>query len=206
MERRHGLTVAVLMCFALAPQVAAAEKTDPAQAAKFIETLSGETLTILRAEDATLDQREAHVREILERSFDLQTIGRFVLGKAWNRASPEQQQEYQAVFAEFILRTYSRRLGGYSGEQFKVIEAKPLGKRDAVVITEIARPSGPPLEAGWRIRSGANGLRILDLIVEGVSLAVTQRSEFQSVVNSQGVDGLIESLRLKLDKFTARQS
>lgn len=206
MELRHGLTVAVIAFFALVPQLAAAEKTDPAQAAKFIETLSGETLTVLQAGDSTLEQREAHVREILARSFDLQTIGRFVLGKAWNRASPEQRQEYQAVFAEFILRTYSRRLGGYAGEEFKIVEAKPLGKRDAVVITEISRPSGPPLEAGWRIRSGNNGLRILDLIVEGVSLAVTQRSEFQTVVNSQGVDGLIESLRLKLDKFSARQS
>ena len=81
-----------------------------------------------------------------------------------------------------------------------------MGKIDAVVVTEISRPSGPPLVAGWRVRGGAGTYKILDVIVEGVSMLATQRSEFASVVRSQGVDGLIEVLRVQVTKFAARAS
>ena len=79
-----------------------------------------------------------------------------------------------------------------------------MGKRDALVVTEISRPSGPPLVAGWRIRDIGDGkMQILDVIVEGTSMLVTQRNEFASVVKSKGVGGLIEMLRVQLTRFGA---
>ncbi len=184
----------------------AAAKTSPEEAAKFLDELSSRALAVLRNQNISLDEREARVRKLLHENFDFKRIGRFVLGKAWRTATPEQRAEYQRLFAEFVARTYAHRLGGYSGERFRIIRARPLGKRDAVVLTEISRPSGPPVRAGWRVRAGKNGLKILDVIVEGVSMVVTQKSEFQSVVRKHGLDGLIEILRLKINKFSARQS
>lgn len=171
-----------------------------------MENLSAEALAILGAQGSSLDMREAEFRALLSRSFDFQKIGRFVLGRAWRTATPEQRDEYLGLFQEFILRTYTRRLGGYSGQIFKITKAEPMGKIDAVVVTEIGRPSGPPLKAGWRIRGKAGTYKILDVIVEGISMLATQRSEFAAVVRSQGVDGLIEVLRVQVTKFAARAS
>ena len=189
-----------------APAMAEPEKTSPQEAAKFVTALSTETLAILGTRDASLGEREARVRELLGRIIDLPHIGRFALGKAWRKATPEQRQEYQRLFAEWVLRTYSRRLGGYSGQSFKIVKAAPLGKKDAVVFTEIGRSSGPPLKAAWRVRGNANGHKILDVIVQGVSMLATQRSEFAALVHRQGLEGLIDSLRMQVTKFAARSS
>lgn len=205
---RRCLLAITLACLAALPATGAgaAEKTSPQQAAHFLEKMATETLAVLRDQGATLDQREAKVRQVMRENFDLQKIGRFVLGKAWRKATQEQRAEYQHVFSEFVLRTYARRLGGYAGETFKIIKAGPLGKRDALVSTEIGRSGGPPLMAGWRIRSGPNGLKILDVIVAGISMIATQRAEFRALVSRQGVDGLIEALRLRVGKFPVKAS
>ena len=208
MIARRWLMAVLVACLGGLPAPASAEpeKTSPEEAAKFVTALSSETLAILGAGDTSLGEREARVRELLGRTIDLPRIGRFALGTAWPKATAEQRQEYQNLFAEWVLRTYSRRLGGYSGESFKIVKAGPLGKQDAVVFTEIGRPSGPPLEAAWRVRGDANGYKILDVIVQGVSMVATQRSEFASLVRRQGLEGLINSLRLQVTKFAARSS
>lgn len=182
-----------------------AKATDAGQATQFLNQLSVEALQALGTPGTTLEQKETAVRVILAKHFDLDLIGRFVLGAAWRKASDDQRSRYQSLFREFVLRTYSRRLGGYSGQTFNVVGAKPIGKQDVLVNTKINRPSGPPIEAGWRIRNGENGHKILDVVVAGVSMVVTQRSEFRSVIRREGIDGLIEVLRLQVTKFSARR-
>jgi len=178
--------------------------TSPDAAAAFIETLGNQTLGLLAADGKTLEQKEAEVRAVLADNFALVKIGRFVLGNAWKKASQPEKDEYIRLFSEYVLATYSRRLGGYAGEQFTIAKAEPMGKRDALVTTEIQRPSGPPLVAGWRVRGNGDGkMQILDIIVEGTSMLVTQRNEFASVVKSKGVGGLIEMLRVQLTRFGA---
>ena len=206
-EMKVGRFLAVvLVCAAVNVSTAQAKGTSPDEASKFLDTLATQALNVLRAKELTLEQREAQVRGLLAENFDLPRIGRFVLGKSWRSASGEQQKEYQRLFGQFVTQTYAKRLGGYTGEAFKIVKAHSYGKKDALVVTEIARPSGPPLKAGWRVRNGSGGLKILDVLVEGVSMAATQRSEFQSVIKGHGVDGLIEMLRLRVDKFSARGS
>jgi phospholipid transport system substrate-binding protein len=208
MIMRRRLLVMTLAFLTVLPCAGAeaAEKTSAKQAAQFLNKLASETLAVLGDQRISLDAREAKVRELLRQNFDLEKIGRFVLGKAWRRTAPEQRAEYQRLFSEFVLRTYARRLGGYAGESFKIVKTGPLGKRDALVSTEIGRPAGPPLLAGWRIRGGPNGFKILDVIVEGISMIATQRSEFGALVSRQGVDGLIEALRVRIGKFPVKSS
>jgi phospholipid transport system substrate-binding protein len=161
---------------------------------------------VLSDKSIPLADREAKIRDLLRKNFDLETIGRFVLSKYWRTATPDQQSDYQALFSEFVLRTYARRLGGYANEQFKITSAKPLGSRDALVLTEISQQAGPPITAGWRVRDTNNSYKIIDVMVEGVSMAATQRSEFETVVRNQGLVGLIEILRAKVTAFPARPS
>ena len=97
-----------------------------------------------------------------------------------------------------MLANYSRRLGGYSGHKPQIIGAKPIGKNDILVITNIARASGPPIKAAWRVRGAHGGHQILDVVVAGISMVMTHRSEFRSVVRRQGFDGLIKTLRVQV--------
>jgi phospholipid transport system substrate-binding protein len=202
------LSTALLMLFvfgAVSGIPTAAKATDAGQATQFLTALSADALKALGAPGATLEQKETAVRLILAKHFDLDLIGRFVLGAAWRKASDDQRTQYQNLFREFVLRTYSRRLGGYSGQTFQVVGSRPIGKGDILVNTKINRPSGPPIEAGWRVRNGKDGHKILDVVVAGVSMVVTQRSEFRSVIRREGIDGLIEVLRLQVTKFSARR-
>lgn len=179
--------------------------TTPDGAKKFIEGLSKQAFQALQTE-GDLMAKEQKVQVLLSETFDLQLIGRYVMGPAWKKATPEQQDQYQTLFRQFVLQTYSRRLGGYSGQTFVVVNAKPIGKRDVLVSTRIARPSGPPVVAGWRVRQKDGSHRILDVMVSGVSMVVTQRSEFRAVVRRQGINGLIETLRVQVSKFSATGS
>lgn len=186
--------------------VLAEGKTPPDEAAKFIHALGQNAIRVLGDPGATLEQREANVQSLLAQSFALDRIGRFVLGKTWKKATQAQQAEYLNLFSRYVLATYSRRLGGYTGERFEVVKAEPVGKKDAVVFTNITRPSAPPLTCGWRVRRIDNRYVILDVIVEGISMVSAQRSEFSSVVKSQGLDGLINNLRIQVTKFSAQAS
>lgn len=197
------LTALVMAAAIAAPALGA---PDQQQAARFLDQLSGNALSALSSPGTTLEQKESAVRKILAENFDLDLIGKFVIGPAWRKASTEQRDQYQTLFREFVLRTYSRRLGGYSGQRFTVTGTRTIGKDDVLVTTRIMRPSGPPIDAGWRVRGGAKGYKILDVVVSGVSMVVTQRSEFRAVLRRQGFDGLIEVLRLQVSKFSARQS
>jgi phospholipid transport system substrate-binding protein len=200
-NHRLFIIVFVLIAFAFG---SVAQATNKAGASKFVSDLSNQALGALEANGVPLDQKEKKVRQILSTNFDLNLIGRYVLGAAWRKATADQRSQYQTLFKEFVLRTYSRRFGGYSGQKFVVTGAKPIGKKDILVSTKISRPSGPPILAGWRVREKNGAHKILDVVVAGVSMVVTQRSEFRAVISKQGVGGLIETLRMQVTKFSAQ--
>jgi len=169
--------------------------------AAFIKALAGKAIGILQSSGDKIEVREAQFRDLLSNGFDMPFIARFVLGKHWRKATPQQRADYQALFTEFVLQTYSRRMGGYSGEVFTVAGARAAGKRDVMVRTMIARPGGSAIKADWRVRPKDGQYRIIDIMVEGVSMAVTQRSEFSAVVRRRGMQGLLQTLRARTENF-----
>jgi phospholipid transport system substrate-binding protein len=203
LSRRHLLLAASAAALAVPGAPARAQVTPDAvqAAARFIDALGRKAIAVLQQNQGSLEQREAALRAILSRNFDLPFIGRFVLGRHWRRASAEQRAEYQAVFAEWLLQTYARRLGGYSNQTFKVGGARAAGKKDVMVKTRIGRPSGPPIVADWRVRASGGQFRIIDIMVEGISMAVTQRSDFSAVVKQRGIAGLLQILRARTEKY-----
>jgi phospholipid transport system substrate-binding protein len=175
-------------------------------AAQFIHTLGNQAIGALQSPNLTLAQREAQFRGLLAQGFDLRFIGRFVLGKHWREASPGEKSDYLALFSEYVLQTYSSRLGGYAGETLTVKGARQASEKDIVVQTQIDRPSGPPILAEWRVRVKDGQYRIIDVAVEGISMAVTQRSEFSAVVKRNGIPGLLALLRARTTKISATAS
>ena len=202
MISRRGalLGLLTLAAAARARPLAAATRGD---ASRFIGELGDQALGALRSHGDSLDRREARFRTLLRDGFDLPFIARFTLGKTWRRATPNQQSEFVEAFCAYVLRTYSMRFGGYAGETMTIVSERAAGDQDVVVRTRIDRPSGAPVDARWRVRTTGGRLRIIDVMVEGISMAVTQRDEFASVIQDRGLDGLIEILRARTNKMTA---
>lgn len=191
-------TAAALALVAAMPRLAAAAAGAEAARA-FITQLGKETVDALQRPDAA-SQKAAKMEDILRRGFDFETIGKFVLGRYWTSASPQQREEFLKVFTDFVSKSYSKRLAEEASVNgFNITNMRDLGEGDFLVQTAITRPSGPALNYEWRVREGSNGIKIVDVIVEGVSMAVTQRSEFAAVIQRSGgnVDGLITALRQK---------
>lgn len=179
------------------------QATDDAAAAALIRELSGKAINVLQRSDVDLATREREFRDLLAKDFDLKLIGRVALGRHYRTLTPEQREDYRTLFADYILKTYAARLGGYAGETFEVIGTTELNSRDVVVNTRIRRPAGPPIEAGWRVRNYNGQAKIVDVVVAGVSMALTHRQEFSAVVSRNGIDGLFDALRARADKLSA---
>ncbi len=172
-------------------------------ASEFIRELGNRAIATSQTPGMSLEEREAHFRGLLREGLDVRFIGRFVLGAHWRRASREQQRDYLEVFSDYVLQVYTMRLGGYAGETITVVSERPAGTKDVVVRTRIDRPSGPPIAAEWRVRTTENRYRIIDVMVEGVSMVITQRSVFSAVIQRNGLEGLIAVLRAHTSKLRA---
>ncbi len=197
-----GISAAVFLW--LVPSVSDAAAADEAAAAEFIKNLAAQATKTLGDTTMSLEDREARFRVLLNKGFAIKTIGHFVVGRYWRKMSASQRNEYQRLFGEWTLKTYSARLGGYSGQTLKVVKTVDTGKKDIFVRTVIEQPGGgKAIAADFRVRKGKNGFKIVDIGVEGISMLMTQKAEFSALLNKRGVVGLIEMLRARNSKFPA---
>jgi len=203
MERRFFLTGAfILMAGILAAHPPAAAAADPTA---LISNLGREALAVL-GKGTNESQRVARFRELLREDFDVPGIARFVLGRYWNTATEEQRAEFVKLFENYVAAAYATRLAEYAGEQFKVTGSRPDGG-GAIVSSQILRPAGSaPIKVDWRLTGRNGNYKISDVSVDGISMAVTQRSEFASVIQHSGgqLQGLIAMLREKTGGAAAR--
>ena len=201
-RRRVLLVFVCLLGAAAAPHQAAATQVN--NAVRHIETLGEQALSTLRQSGMPLAQREQAFGEILRDGFDLPLIGRFVLGRYWRKANDDQRRDYLDAFSDYVIKTYASRLGGFKGQSFSVVGTQIAGdKKDVFVNTRIEQNSGPPIEAAWRVREIDGKDKIIDVVVQGVSMAVTQREEFASVTRQSGVEGLVQVLRAQTERLAA---
>jgi len=166
-------------------------------AAAFIRDLSGRAVATLKERESPPAERRARFRLLLEEGLALDLIGRMVAGRFWRRASESQREDYLQIFRQYVLTAYSRRFDSYaySGDSIDIGAATEAGGGDVMVATTINRPGATSLNAAWRVRLIDGAHKVIDVVVEGVSMAVTQRQEFASVITSRGFDGLIHALR-----------
>ena len=186
-----------LLLAAAAPAHADAEEG----ARLFIEGLAAETVAI--AADPAMDAtgRQDRLRALLERGFDTDVIGRFVLGRYWQDATDTQRHDFIALFRDFTVASYARRFEGYEGQRLEILNIRNQGgaedRQKVMVGSRMLRPAGDPVRIDWRVRQAEDGWRIYDVVVEGISMVLTQRSEIAAVLQRSGgnIDGLLEQLR-----------
>lgn len=177
----------------------AAPTTD---AAAFVSDLLGKALQSLADKGLSDEQRAQQFRTMLDTKFDMPRISRFVLGPYWREASDQDKQQFQKLFEDYVVRSYSRSFSEYSGEQMKVTGSRPESETSTLVQSQVVRQNGPPAKVDWRVRKDKedNNFKIVDVDVEGVSMVLTQREEFSSVIQRSGgtVAGLNKELQQKL--------
>ena len=195
-------TIAASAATLVLPLVARAEDV-PERAANFVKGLADEVIKILKNKSLGKDDRVRELARIFLEGFDVRAIGLFVLGIYARNASEDVRNKYIDAFKDYVVQTYAVRFNSYAGEDFIVTGSTADGDKGAWVVSNIATPGEEPVEVQWRVRSGSEGFKIVDVVVEGVSLVVTQRSEFASVLqrNNGNVPALTALLREKTDQL-----
>ena len=195
MQRRFFLAAAAaLLSF---PSLAGAAPS-AADAQKFIDSLGEAAISSLTGTDLSEDEREKRFRSLLESHFDLPGISKFVLARYWRVATDAERADFRRLFEELLVQAYAKKFAEYAGERFKVSGALANDDGSITVNSLIDRPNGDQIRLDWRIED-VSGLKISDLIVEGVSLRTTYRSDVGSVIQNGGgkVASLLDALRQK---------
>lgn len=157
-------------------------------AQSFIADMGDRAVAFLSDPALSQEGKELAFRKLLDSSFDMDTIGRFALGRYWRTTSPKQRQAYQSLFRKMVVEVYSARFADYNGHAFDVKSFRAEGKSDILVTSFIVPKGDTPVQVDWRVRYKNGRYRIVDVIVEGVSMATTQRQDFAAVIGKGGGD------------------
>ncbi|MGB7933072.1 MAG: ABC transporter substrate-binding protein [Gammaproteobacteria bacterium] len=172
-----------------------------------LQGMSDHVLEIIKQDPSVLDDK-AHLRSIADQvvipNIDFIALSQSVLGITWRQATPEQREVFEREFRSLLMNTYLNSISraDYQGQSIKYLPLRnpPTGDR-AEVDAEIEQPNGPLIHAQFRLyrRDGA-GWKVYDVVVEGVSLVITQRSSFSSIIRDKGLSGLIAMLEERNNK------
>lgn len=194
LARLRPLSVGMLVLLLALPSISNA--ADPAS---FVDNLAKRAIPVLTDASIPQAEREAQFRSLMKEGFDTREIAQLVLGRYWRQASDEQKQDFIGLLEDYLVRLYAARFREYSDVSLEVagVRDEPDG---ALVHSTLVRPSGPPVNLDWRVEQQGGKYSITDLVVEGVSMVITQRSEFASVIRQGGgqVQALIDVLRKKV--------
>ena len=193
----------VALVFAVSP---ARADQHLAPSSEFIQTLADRAIATLTADGQTPEMRRDEFRGLFREGFAINGIARFVLGRYWRGASEADRTEHMVLFEDVIVNTWADRFSDYSGEAFTVeksIDAPSAHKAERVAIVRSKFFSDPqtPIRIDWRVASRGDIYKITDVMVEGISMANTQRDEFSSVIRSNRgqIRPLLDILRKKRD-------
>lgn len=170
-------------------------------AATFIRDFGSRATVALGTPGASRKDREHGLRALFSENFNVAALSRFVLGRYYRRASAAERAEFRALYRDYVVAATARNMASYAGETLTVGAARLEGAGLASVASRIQRPEGPPIAIEWRLRRQNDAWQILDVVVEGVSLAITQRAEFSAVIQING--GRVAVLLDKLRELTA---
>ena len=192
-----GLSTATLTTW----QTTAETRDDPAT---FLTDLSARAIDQLTDTSIPRAERERRFKALLHEGFDMPLIARFVLGKFRRSAPKEDRKAFFLVFEELLVQRFLPYFESYQGEAFDVekVFPDPVNPRLIAVISQLYRNDGQALQISWRLRRKDGGFKIVDVVAEGVSLALTFRSEYAAILkrNNGDVAALTAMLREKVDR------
>ncbi len=192
---------ALLLVLTFGAPVSADSKEFASGSHDFIVELAGKAVKSLAAPDIDAAERRLRFSKLMHDYFAFKGIARWVLGRHWKRATEAEREEYLVLFERLMVVVYADRFAKYSGETLEVIRAEVRSEEDALVHSRIVRPEGQkPIDVAWRVRRKDDTFKIVDVMVEGLSMGLTQQKEFSSVIRQkgEGIEGLLKELRKRL--------
>jgi phospholipid transport system substrate-binding protein len=192
----------ITLCFLGAvATTAAAQQLAPEQ---LVQKITEEVLTAIKSDQQLAAGDKQKAMKLAEEKvlpyIDFEEATRLAVGRAWSQATPEQRKKLVSEFRNMLVRTYSNAIEAYQGQTLKVLPSrggKPEAKDEATVRTQFVRAGGKPLPIEFQMRKAGNDWKVYDISVEGISLVLTYRSEFDAVVKQEGIEGLIKRLTQK---------
>jgi len=182
---------ALLGIAALAPPARAA---DPDAAASFVDTMLRELLAIANG-SGTLEAKRAALAKVVDARVNVEAVARFCLGRFWRTASAPQQAEFTQLFRRWLIRSVTEKVGEYQGVTYTMGKAARR-EADVAVATIVNRPGNAPNKVDWVV-DAEGPPRVIDVIAEGTSLRLTQRSDYAAFMSRNGnnVQALIDALK-----------
>src|SRR3990167_4776061 len=182
MLRKFFLTLTLLM-FCTQTTVLA---LDQKQAETFMANIGEKVISILTDSQLSIHQKKALFKEILDTKFNLRAIGKFVLGRHWKGATKKEQELFLALFKASTISSYASRFQEYTTEKFDILGSRLERDGGVTVLTQIVRPNGQKILIDWKIFEKRGELRVYDVALEGISMGITQRSEYSSIIQQTG--------------------
>ena len=168
---------------------------DKADVTRFANDLGNKAIDVLMDKELPKESKRQKLEELFEQNVDINWIGKFVLGRYWRTASEEQQKEYLANYKTFLIKNYTSNLADFNDADFEVTKVEPEERGGQVVTMSLKRPNAEDTVVSYTVRKNDKGkYNVYDIVVEGVSMITTQRSEFSSVASQRGLDYLIAEL------------
>lgn len=171
------------------------------QAENFIKNLTDTGIEEIINSDVSEEEKDQRFEKLFNENLDLDFIGRFVLGRYWRTATAEERKEFINVYRELNIKTWSSRFDEFKGKSFIFKGTSPSSSAGQIFVnTEVPMDQGAPAKVVWRVKENKGQFKVVDIIIENVSLAITARNEYTAFIKNspEGVQGLINNLKSKL--------
>lgn len=180
---------------------AAAAEVDAAKAETFVKEVTAEGIEDIINANIPQAEKDQRFAKLFNRALDLDFIGQFVLGRNWRTATPAQRAEFIKVYRQLNVSTWSKRFDEFKGKEFVFKGTAPSNSAGQIFVNSVVpMEQGEPAKVVWRVREKNGQYKVVDIIIENVSLAITARNEYTAFIknNPGGVDALIANLKTKI--------
>lgn len=177
---------------------------DAALAEKFIKDTTTEGVEQIINADVSQAEKDKRFHKLLNNALDLDFIGQFVLGRNWKTASAQQREEFITTYRDMNILSWSKRFNEFKGKNFVFKGTTPSTSKGQIFVnTVVPMEQGEPAKVLWRVREKNGSYKIVDIVIEGVSLAQASRSEYTAFIknNPGGLNALITDMKAKLKKL-----
>ncbi|MBQ8785053.1 MAG: ABC transporter substrate-binding protein [Alphaproteobacteria bacterium] len=176
---------------------------DTAKAEAFIKEVTHEGIVEIINAKATQAEKDARFEKLFNSALDLKFIGKFVLGRYWRTATEEQREEFIDVYRKLNVQTWSKRFDEFKGKEFVFKGTSPSSSKGQIFVnTIVPMEQAQPASVIWRVKQDGETFKIVDIIIENVSLAITARNEYTAFIKKSpdGINGLIADLKKKISQ------
>ncbi len=194
MKRRAFISLAGATALSVALSSGSALAASPEAARSLVQNVSNQVINLITQPGAA-ESKAPQLKVIMQQNIDMRRVAGFALGRFARGTSPAQRDRYVQVYSDYVSRVYANRFSEYGGETITVTNAQDVGRK-GIYVNSTVNANGQKINIGWQVRENRSGeLKIVDINVDGLSMAESQRSEFTRMISDLGGD---------VDAFIAR--